>query len=91
MTYYIAISGGSTATFVLTDAADRKIAEVEGGIPSYPLALTPIPPSGPMPYPLYQIATINGITELIEHRQRGPLFHISDDTEVKRQLRLSQR
>jgi hypothetical protein len=90
MTYYIAFFGGSTATFVLFDRDGRKIAEVEGSIGSAPLALTPIPPSGPLPYPLYQIATINGISELIEHRRREPVFVISDDADVKRQLRVPQ-
>ena len=34
--------------------------------------------SGRSALPQYIIAEINGIEEVIEHRERGPIFHISD-------------
>ena len=37
-------------------------------------------------YPSYEVVTINGTTEVIEHLQRGPIFYITDDPEVKRRL-----
>lgn len=34
-------------------------------------------------YPTYNIAEVDGIKELIEHRQREPIFYISDDPQLK--------
>lgn len=35
-------------------------------------------------YPSFHIITVGGVTELIEHRQMAPMFHVSDDPEMKR-------
>jgi len=86
MTYYTG-PGGSTANFVLRDRNGRKLAEVEGPVrDSQPQTLTPASPTGLLPYPVYEVVTINGITEVIEHRQRTPIFDITDDPEVKRRI-----
>jgi hypothetical protein len=46
------------------------------------------PSSGLLIRPLYEIVTVNGMTEVIEHRQRGAVFHITDDIEVLTKLGL---
>jgi len=51
-----------------------------------PLTLGPNPETGPLPYPLYEILTARGITEVVEHRSMEPLFYITDDPEVKAKL-----
>jgi len=33
-------------------------------------------------YPMYQIVTIKGITEIIEHRKMEPVFYVTDDPVV---------
>jgi len=38
-------------------------------------------------YPDFNIVTIDGITELIEHRHMAPIFHVSDDSELKRDIK----
>jgi hypothetical protein len=38
-------------------------------------------------YPSFHIVTVDGITELIEHRHKAPIFHVSDDPEMRRYLR----
>jgi hypothetical protein len=87
MTYYIGLFGGSTANFVLRDHDGRKVAEVEGPVrDSHPLTLVPDPGTGPLPYPNYAVVTIDGTTEVIEHRQRGPVFYIADDPELRRKF-----
>jgi hypothetical protein len=87
MTYYIGLLGGSTARFVLRDHNGRQLAEVEGRIrDSQPQTLVPDPGTGSLPYPNYAIVTIDGITEVIEHRERGTVFYITDDPEVRRRL-----
>lgn len=37
-------------------------------------------------YPRYLIITIDGISEVIEHRQMEPIFHIVDDQEILTRL-----
>ena len=87
MTYYTGLVGGSTASFVLSDRNGRKLAGVEGPVrDSQPQTLTAAPPTGPLPYPRYEFVTINGITEVVEHRRMEPVFYISDDPEVRRKL-----
>ena len=34
-------------------------------------------------YPTYNVAVVDGIKEMIEHRQREPIFYISDDPQLK--------
>ena len=43
-------------------------------------------PYARLPYPRYEVLTANGVTEAIEHRRMEPLFYISDDPEVRREL-----
>ncbi|MBI1818585.1 MAG: hypothetical protein HYR72_26670 [Deltaproteobacteria bacterium] len=37
--------------------------------------------------PGYIIASVDGIEEVIEHRERGDVFYISDDPELTRELK----
>ena len=46
-----------------------------------------ITPSGfPKNYPLYEIITVNGITEIIEHRKMEPMFYVVDDPLIYRKF-----
>ena len=38
-------------------------------------------------YPLYQVVTVDGFVEVVEHRQPGPVFSISDDPDNKDRTR----
>jgi hypothetical protein len=89
MTYYISLLGEErrTARFVLRDSAGRRLADVEGKEQGdHPLTLEPAPLTGPLPYPSYEIVKIDGITEVIEHRQFDHFFFITDDPTVKAKL-----
>ena len=45
------------------------------------------PPQGFSPgYPLYEVITVNGITEIIEHRKMEPIFYITDDPDVRNEI-----
>ena len=37
-------------------------------------------------YPAYEFVTVNGISEVIEHRKMEPVFYISDDDEVRQAI-----
>src|SRR6266446_4360301 len=65
----------------LLDAAKNKTyAEVKGTLrDSAPLKLKDQRPEFPPGYPLYEVVTANGITEIIEHRAMEPVFYITDD------------
>ncbi len=103
MDYYIG-SNGRTAAFTLLDVRNqssrpqgrpsgRKLAKVNGRQKDFePLTLknNPRPQSGfPIPYPSYEIITVNGITEIIEHRRMEPIFYITDDPAVLSELGVS--
>lgn len=51
-----------------------------------PLTLEPHSDTGRIPYPMYEVLTANGISEVIEHRRMEPIFYINDDPEVRRKL-----
>lgn len=83
---------GRTSTFILLDAKKRKLAEVNGTQKGLePLKLKNPRPGFPSGYPSYEIVTVNGITEIIEHRQMEPIFYITDDPAVWAELGAKQR
>lgn len=90
MSYYVRPSG-RTATFTLLNAKKQKLAEVKGiqaGLE--PLTLKKSRPGFPPDYPSYEIITVNGVTEIIEHRQMEPIFYITDDPAVWKELGVSR-
>jgi hypothetical protein len=53
-----------------------------------PFQLTDPPQGFPPDYPAYEAITINGITEIIEHRKMEPIFYVTDDPTVWKQYEL---
>ncbi len=43
------------------------------------------PQGYPSGYPAYELITVNGTTEVIEHRKMEPIFYISDDPAVRKE------
>lgn len=96
MDYYIDANRRS-ATFTLLDVKNqsprpqgrpsgRKLAKVIGTQKGFePLTLKNNPQPG------YEIITINGVTEVIEHRRMEPIFYITDDPAVLSELAVSGR
>lgn len=90
MNYYVR-SSGRTSTFILHDTKKQKLAEVNGTQKGLePLKLKNPRPGFPPGYPSYEIITVNGITEIIEHRQMEPIFYITDDPAVWAELGVSR-
>jgi hypothetical protein len=82
MSYYISPSG-RTAVFTLLDTKGHKISELNGIVKGIEPVRLKDQQSHLVPdYPLYEIVTVNGITEIIEHRQSEPIFYITDDSSV---------
>jgi hypothetical protein len=45
------------------------------------------PPAGfPKGYPAYNVVTVDGITEIIERRKMEPIFYVTDDPSIWREL-----
>jgi len=74
---------GRTATFTLKNAKGQRFGRVVGELAGDEPKSLPGSVNG---NPGYEVITANGIIEVIEHRAMEPIFYISDDPEVKRQL-----
>ena len=86
-----ALPWGPTATFKLWDARGRKLAQVDAKLEEVKSRLSVKgPPEEKYTeysyYPKYQIATAKGVSEVVEYREPGPLFYLSDDPEVRTKL-----
>jgi len=91
MSYYVKPWGGS-ATFILKDTKGQIRTKVAGKVKGLePLQLKHPPPGFPPGYPSYELITVNGITEIIEHRKPEPIFYITDDPAVWKELGVGQK
>ena len=91
MSYYVK-PWGRTSTFVLKDTKGqirRKLYGKDRG--SGPNQLKHPPPGFPPGYPTYEVITVNGITDVIEHRKPEPIFYITDDPAVWKELGAAQK
>lgn len=87
MSYYVK-SSGRTAEFSLQNASKKKLVEIVGTLQgSAPMRLRGASASGgSSDYPMYERVTVNGVTEVVEHRRLEPVFYIVDDPQVLAQL-----
>jgi hypothetical protein len=91
MSYYIK-PWGRTATFTLQDTKGQILKKVDGKEKGLePLQLKHPPPGFPSGYPAYEVITVNGITEIIEHRKPEAIFYITDDPAVWKELGVGQK
>ena len=91
MSYY-SMPWGSSATFVLQDTKGKIRTKVDGKVKGLePLHLKHPPPGFPPGDPSYEVITVNGITEIIEHRKQEPIFYITDDPAVWKELGVGQK
>jgi hypothetical protein len=87
MSYYYSL-WGSDVKFILQDKKGRTLTKVYGKDKGTgPLQLKPPPQGYVIGYPNYEVITVNGITEIIEHRKMEPIFYITDDPAVWKELR----
>ena len=73
-----------TVTFTLTASSGRLAQKVIGqsrGL--HPLKRKVNVPGFAEGYPLYEVISVGGQTEIIEHRRMEPKFYVSDDPEVR--------
>jgi hypothetical protein len=91
MSYYI-MPWGSSATFTVQDTKGQTLKKVDGKVKGLePLELNHPPPGFPPGYPAYEIITVKGITDIIEHRKMEPIFYITDDPAIWKELGVEQK
>ena len=91
MSYYV-MPWGRSATFILKDTKGKIRTKVNGKSRGLGPNQLKHPPHGfPPGYPAYEVITVNGITEIIEHRKPEPIFYITDDPAVWKELGVGQK
>jgi hypothetical protein len=86
MSYYV-WPWGRRATFVLRGAKGKTLTKASGKVRGLgPNQLKESRPGSPVGYPSYEVITVNGMTEIIEHRKMEPTFYVSDDPAVRKEL-----
>lgn len=85
MSYYIK-PWGNSATFILQDAKEQVITSTDGNVKCQePFQLKTYSEESGSQYPSYEAATVNGVTEIIEHKKMEPIFYIVNDPAVWKQ------
>ena len=81
---------GRSSVFKLWDTHGHKLAQVTTVTNGYePFTFGPRSPHGGFDersYPLYELETAGGISEVIEHKRMGPVLYINDDPVVRAAL-----
>ena len=87
MDYYSTFSGGESV-FKLYKTDSSVVLKKVAGIPRFPYAnYLKNPPAGfPKGYPKYAVITVDGITDVIEHRKMEPVFYLTDDPAIWKEL-----
>ena len=85
MSYYSSPLGGSVE-FVGRDKNGKILTRVSGKLERYPLHLKNPQPGSDRGYPAFELITLDGITEVIEHKKMEPKFYVSDDPAARREL-----
>jgi hypothetical protein len=86
MSYYIK-PWGSSALFILQDTRKKTLTKVNGKVKgTAPLQLKNPPQGFPLGYPAYEVITVNGITDIVEHRKPESIFYVTDDPAVWKEL-----
>jgi hypothetical protein len=80
MDYYIS-SSGRDAKFTLLDLRGRQLMSKTGKMRNlYPTTL------GAADYPMYEVISVDGVVDVIEHRKMEPIFYLANDPVVLKQL-----
>jgi hypothetical protein len=83
---------GRSATFILQDKKGRTLTKIAGKDKgTEPLQLKNPPRGFPPGYPAYEVVTVNGITDIVEYRKPEPIFYVTDDPAVWKELGVVQK
>jgi hypothetical protein len=85
MSYFV-LSNGRTARLKMSTIRGETIAKVTGTLRSLNPSVLPGSHDG---YPSYEVISVNGIVEVVEHRAMEPIFYVTDDIDVRKNLGLT--
>jgi hypothetical protein len=90
MDYFIDASSRS-ARLTFTTTSGTVLLKAKGTLRGRePLHVRGSAPSGET-YPAYEVVTINGVSDLVEHRSMEPVFYMVDDPDIWKALGLTPR
>ena len=76
---------GRTASFSLFDSHKHQLRKVSGTQRGdHPLTLK----NSSQGYPSYEVITSDGLTDVVEHRAMEPIFYMTDDPAVRKELKV---
>lgn len=81
------------SVFTLYDKIGKKLSVKKGkryGGYIAPKELKNPPPGFPKGYPAYEIIIVDGIIDIVEHRQMEPIFYMTDDPAVWKEFGVKQ-
>jgi hypothetical protein len=85
MSYYV-MPWGRSARFILRDKTDQMMKKENGKMRcKESFQVKNSSEEFPSDYPSYEAITVNGITEIIEHKKMEPIFYVTDDAVVWKQ------
>jgi hypothetical protein len=91
MSYYIT-PWGRRVKFILQDKKKQTLTKLYGTDKgTKPLKLKHPPQDFPPGYPAYEIITVNGIADIVEHRKMEPIFYMTDDPAIWKELGVMQK
>jgi hypothetical protein len=91
MSYYV-MPWDRSAIFIARDNKGHVLTKVKGKVKGLEPFQLKHPPQGFSPgYPSYEVIAANGITEIVEHRKPEPIFYITDDPAVWKELGVGQK
>lgn len=82
MNYYVK-PWGRTALFIAKNPAGNVVDKIETKAQGLEPHVLKGASSG---YPSYEIISVRGVTEVIEHRRIEPVFYVADDPAVLKEL-----
>jgi hypothetical protein len=82
MSYFVK-SSGRTATFTITNLKTNKTKKYHGTLRGLEPIYLKQSKTG---RPSYEVITVDGITEVIEHRKMEPIFYIVDNPAILKEL-----
>lgn len=83
------LPGPRTATIELREKGGRVLERVVATLAgTAPQTMESDSGVGPRPYPLYEVLTVDGVSDVVEHATRGPRFQMTDDRAVRERLGL---
>jgi hypothetical protein len=89
---YLVMPWGRNTVFILRDAKGQVRTKVRGKTRGLGPSQLKRPPQGfPSGYPSYEVITVNGITDIIEHRKMEPIFYVTDDLAVWKELGVTKK